>query len=69
MESNITYGTIRTREAFVDRALANLLWSRIKKFYEGNRIQDENGDWWVAKGLNPGLRLSRYEKSKFYQSK
>ncbi|KUJ11654.1 uncharacterized protein LY89DRAFT_688836 [Mollisia scopiformis] len=60
--SNLTYGTIRTREQFFDRPLANRLWSRISKFYAGTRIQDEDGYWWVAKGLNPDLRLSKYEK-------
>lgn len=63
--SNLTRGTIRTRETFTDHALARLIWSRMGRFYAGNRIQDEEGYWWIAKGLNPGFRLSKYEKSKF----
>jgi hypothetical protein len=62
--SNLTRGTIRTRETFIDHALARKLWSRMKPYYVGNRIKDEEGYWWVAKGLNPGFRLSKYEKSK-----
>jgi hypothetical protein len=60
--SNLTPGTIRTRKLFDDQARADLLWSRISEFYVGDRIKDEDGCWWVAKGLNPRLRLSKYEK-------
>ncbi|TVY53783.1 hypothetical protein LSUE1_G009840 [Lachnellula suecica] len=60
--SNLTPGTIRTRETFTDEALAARLWSRMEKFYKGDRIQDADGVWWTASGLNPGLRLSKYEK-------
>jgi hypothetical protein len=63
--SNLTLGTIRTRKQFEDRALRAQLWSRLKQFYDGNRIQDERGSWWVATGLNPNFRLSKYESSTF----
>jgi len=66
VSSNLTLGTIRTRELFDDKALADLLWSRISQFYVGDRIKDEDGYWWKAKGLNPHLRLSKYEKRLFY---
>lgn len=62
--SNLTLGTIRVREQFDDHALADLLWSRLSQFYTNERIKDEDGSWWVAKSLNPHLRLSKYEKSK-----
>lgn len=62
VRSNLTLGTIRTREEFKDRALVALLWSRMKPFYASNRIKDDEGYWWKAKGLNKNLRLSKYEK-------
>jgi len=61
--SNLTLGTIRTREQFDDEALVALLWSRMGQFYIGNRIKDKDGLWWKAKGLNHHFRLSKYEKS------
>jgi len=61
--SNLTLGTIRTREQFDDEALVALLWSRMGQFYIGNKIKDKDGFWWKAKGLNPHFRLSKYEKS------
>jgi hypothetical protein len=59
--SNITDGTIRTREQLDDAALVSLLWSRISHFYKDDRIQDEDGYWWKAKGLNIHMRLSKYD--------
>jgi hypothetical protein len=59
--SNITFGTIRTREQFDDAALASLLWSRISHFYANDRIKDEDGYWWKVKGLNIHMRLSKYD--------
>jgi hypothetical protein len=60
--SNIVPGTIRTREQFEDTALAEEIWERIRVFYEGDRIQDEDGEWWRAKGLNHMFRLCKYER-------
>jgi hypothetical protein len=59
--SNVTPGTIRTREQFSDPALSEEIWSRMQKFYSGDRIQDEDGEWWRAKGLNSMFRLCKYE--------
>ena len=59
--SNITIGTIRTREQFDDPQLANKLWSRMSQFYEDERIKDEDGYWWKCKGLNTLMRLSKYD--------
>lgn len=61
--SNLTLGTVRTREQFKDRELVALLWSRMKAFYANDRIRDDEGYWWKATGLNQNLRLSKYEKS------
>jgi len=63
--SETTPGTIRYREGFDDPALANLIWKRIARFYEGERIQDEDGCWWTCIGLNDNMRLSKYEKCVF----
>jgi hypothetical protein len=60
--SETTPGTIREREQFSDPELLTKLWSRLKPFYERDRVQDEDGNWWRAKGLNAALRLSRYEE-------
>jgi hypothetical protein len=62
--SNITTGTIRTREQFDDPALTSLLWSRISHIYKSDRIKDADGYWWKAKGLNTNLRLSKYDAGK-----
>lgn len=62
--SNITIGTIRMREQFDDDALASRLWSRISHFYKDQRIKDEDGYWWKCKGLNPHMRLSKYDAGK-----
>ena len=56
-----TIGTIRMREQFDDPALAQKLWSYISPFYRDQRIKDDDGYWWKCKGLNTGMRLSRYE--------
>jgi hypothetical protein len=66
--SNITAGTIRTREQFDDPALASRLWSRISHFYKDDRIKDEDGYWWKCKGLNVHMRLSKYNSGRSHHS-
>jgi hypothetical protein len=39
-----------------------MLWERLKPFYGSDRVEDEDGQFWKAKGLNSWLRLCRYEK-------
>lgn len=58
--SNVTPTTVRDREQFDDETLAELLWSRLEQLYGNDRIQDEDGMWWKAKGLNSRFRLCRY---------
>ncbi|KAG9228989.1 hypothetical protein BJ875DRAFT_214147 [Amylocarpus encephaloides] len=60
--SNVTPETIRLREQFDDESLAELLWSRLKGFYEGHRLKDNEGNWWRITGLNERFRLCRYDK-------
>lgn len=67
--SNITKGTVRKREVFKDCALAVKLWERIQGFYAGEeghggergRVLDDDGDVWVAEGLNDVFRLCLYK--------
>ncbi|KAL2068485.1 hypothetical protein VTL71DRAFT_16583 [Oculimacula yallundae] len=65
--ANATPTTKRDREIFDDADLADKVWSRMERFYvkevgiEGGRVQDEDGQWWVVKDLNPRWRLARYE--------
>ena len=58
--SNVTPSTKRDRELFEDERLAEMLWERLKEFYGEDRVRDEDGQWWRAKGLNERLRLCRY---------
>lgn len=64
--SNLTLGTIRTREQFMDPTMASMLWERIREFYDGFKVEDEAGGMWVAEGLNPHFRISKYEKRTSY---
>ena len=68
-ESNITPGTIRTRQQFEDFKLAERVWERLRGFYEGEegegrggRVRDQDGEWWRVSGLNERWRLCLYEK-------
>jgi hypothetical protein len=64
--SNVTRDTIREREMFQDADLAELLWHRLRGFYDGGEIADEDGCVWRARGLNERFRLCKYEKGKFH---
>jgi hypothetical protein len=58
--SNVTPGTKRDREAFDEPELSLLLWARLRQFYGKDRVKDEDGQWWRARGLNERFRLCRY---------
>jgi hypothetical protein len=62
--SNVTPGTVRTRQQYSDEKLASILWERLEPFYEGDKgkVVDEDGCTWTAAGLNDSFRLCRYEK-------
>lgn len=60
--SNLTFGTIRRREQFIDPTMADMLWERIHEFYDGFEVENEAGEMWVTEGLNPHSRISKYEK-------
>lgn len=62
--SNVTPGTKRDRQLFEDEELAERIWQRLKEFYGGDRVKDEDGQWWRASSLNARLRLCRYLPSK-----
>jgi len=65
--SNVTPGTVRTRQQFDDEELSTLLWERIKGFYAGDmgKVVDEDGCVWRVSGLNGMMRLCLYEKGRF----
>ena len=64
MPSNVTPGTVRTREVFEDGELAGRVWERLRGFYEGveekGMVRDEDGEVWRVKGLNEVWRLCFY---------
>jgi hypothetical protein len=63
--SNVSPGTIRTRQQFDDEQLATSVWGRIRGLYEGregSKVKDEDGQWWRVLGLNSRWRLCLYEK-------
>lgn len=47
---------------FFDTDLADLLWTRLKTFYENDTVKDEEGNAWKIKGLNDRFRLAKYDK-------
>jgi hypothetical protein len=60
--SNVTASTRRDREIFDDNDITELVWERLKQFYGADRIEDEDGEYWAASGLNSRWRLCRYGK-------
>jgi hypothetical protein len=57
--------TSRLREIFDDEDLADTLWKRLKPFYGGMRIIDEDGCNWTASRLNTRFRFAKYERGRF----
>ncbi|KAG4432111.1 hypothetical protein IFR05_012410 [Cadophora sp. M221] len=47
---------------FDDEALAALLWDRLKRFYQTEKLVGDDSETWVIEGLNERFRLCRYEK-------
>jgi hypothetical protein len=69
-ESNVSPGTIRTREQFDDLELSAAIWERMREFYETGEgiernVRDEDGETWIAEGLNSRWRLCLYESGKY----
>jgi hypothetical protein len=60
LTSNATTHTNRLRDIFDDEDLADALWDRLKEFYEGFKVLDEEGCGWMASGLNTRFRFVRY---------
>src|ERR1700709_612200 len=60
--SNVTRDTIRERAMFQDPVLTELLWHRLRGFYDSGEITDEDGCVWRVRGLNERFRLCKYEK-------
>ncbi|KIW25044.1 uncharacterized protein PV07_10717 [Cladophialophora immunda] len=52
--------TSRLRKIIEDDDLAELLWSRLSRIYQGTEVVDEDGQVWSAMGLNPCFRLCKY---------
>jgi hypothetical protein len=60
--------TRRLREIFDDEELAETLWNRLRPFYGGMRIVDEDGCSWTASRLNTRFRLAKYERGWSFSS-
>ena len=79
--SNVTTGTVRTRQVFEDAELAEVVWGRLRGFYAHGKkeeetsdkergrgrgtVVDEDGELWIAEGLNEVWRLCCYEEGSF----
>ncbi|EXJ73033.1 uncharacterized protein A1O5_04182 [Cladophialophora psammophila CBS 110553] len=53
--------TSRLRKIIKDDDLAELLWSRLSRIYQGAEVEDEEGQVWSAVGLNTCFRLCKYK--------
>jgi hypothetical protein len=51
----------RLREVYDDEEFAELLWERLKPFYSGMKVVDNEGQMWTASHLNTKFRFCKYE--------
>jgi hypothetical protein len=54
----------RLREVYDDEAFADVLWERLKPFYSGMKVVDNEGQRWTASHLNTKFRLCKYGPGK-----
>lgn len=54
----------RDRYVFDDVELSALLYRRLLKCFQIEKVTDEDGCTWTVSGLNPKFRLSRYRPGK-----